>query len=381
MKKIKIATIFGTRPEVIKLASFIKAVEEDPTCTSITCSTTQHRDLQNEVLSLFQIQPDYDLDIMINGQDLFHITNIILDRIKHVLDKENPDYLVVQGDTTTAFSAALAGFYKKIPIVHIEAGLRTGNIYRPFPEEMNRSLISRLTTLHMAPTQEAVDNLHNEGIIQNVFKVGNTIVDSVQWVLQNCPPKNEFIKEKINSPEKKILITVHRRENLGAPLINICDAIKELCILYPSDTFIWPLHPNPSVQSIVFNALNGLPNLHLIKALSYSDLLPLIKICSFIISDSGGIQEESCILGKRIIILREETERTEVVKSGLGVLVGSNKEKIITYFKDFVTLCETFPKKGNINHIYGLPGVSKNILSKIKVMIQNNELFETDVND
>jgi UDP-N-acetylglucosamine 2-epimerase len=238
MQKLKILTVFGTRPEVIKLAPFIKTVEEDPECTSITCATTQHRELQNDILNLFQIKPDYDLDIMVEGQDLFYVTKVLLEKIKEVLDKEAPDFIVVQGDTTTTFVAALAGFYKKIPIVHIEAGLRTGNIYSPFPEEANRSLVSRIATFHMAPTQNAVENLALENIFTNVFKVGNTIVDSVQWSLENFVPHSEFIKEIIKSPMQKVLITAHRRENFGEPMSNICVAVKNLCNQYPECIFI-----------------------------------------------------------------------------------------------------------------------------------------------
>lgn len=364
MQKLKILTVFGTRPEVIKLAPFIKAVEEDPGCISITCATTQHRELQNEILSLFQIRPDYDLDLMIKGQDLFHITNTILDRIKAVLEKENPDFIVVQGDTTTAFVAALAGFYMKIPVVHIEAGLRTGNLYSPFPEEANRSLISKIATLHMAPTEKAVDNLAKEGIFKNVFMVGNTVVDSVHWALKNCVAQNELIKEKIKSSETKILITVHRRENFGGPLKNICTAIKELCAFYPEYSFIWPMHPNPNVRSIISQSLQRIDNLHLIEPLPYADLLLLINSCSLILSDSGGIQEEACILGKPILVLREETERQEVIESGLGVLVGAEQDKIIQNF------IGAFPTKDNNQYrsVYGVLGVSKKIVSLIKDM-------------
>lgn len=365
MQKLKILTVFGTRPEVIKLAPFIKAVEADLECISVTCATTQHRELQNDILNLFKIKPDYDLDIMMQGQDLFHITNILLEKIKFVLNSENPDLIIVQGDTTTTFAAALAGFYKKIPIVHIEAGLRTGNIYGPFPEEANRSLVSRIATFHMAPTQNAVDNLASEGISENVFMLGNTIVDSVHWGLENFVPQNEFIKEKIESSEKKILITVHRRENFGKPLTNICASIKDLCTLYPEHTFIWPVHPNPNIKTIVYETLQNIHNLHLIEPLPYSDLLLLVKSCCLILSDSGGIQEEACILGKKIIILREETERPEVVEAGFGVLAGADREKIYHSFKELTNKIDKSPEE-TAHNIYGLPGISENILLKIK---------------
>lgn len=369
MQKLKILTVFGTRPEVIKLAPFIKAVETDPTCIGVTCATTQHRELQNDILRIFEIRPDYDLDIMIEGQDLFHITNCLLEKIKTVLNNESPDCIVVQGDTTTAFVAALAAFYKKIPIVHIEAGLRTGKLYSPFPEEANRSLISRLATIHMAPTQKAVDNLTREGISKNVFMVGNTIVDSVQWALDNFTPNSEFIKETIKSPQKKILITVHRRENFGEPLSNICAAIKDLCTSYPEYIFVWPIHPNPNVGTTVFEMLKGIGNLHLIEPLPYSDLLLFINACSLILSDSGGIQEEACILRKRIIILREDTERPEVIEAGFGILVGADRDKICDCFKQYADDSNVLSTTNLVDNIYGTVGVSKNILSKIKEVI------------
>ncbi len=363
MPKLKILTIFGTRPEVIKLAPFIKAIEADSECISVTCATTQHRELQNDILNLFKIKPNYDLDIMIQDQDLFYITNILLEKIKTVLNNENPDLIVVQGDTTTAFVAALAGFYKKIPIVHAEAGLRTGNLYSPFPEEANRVLIAHLATLHMAPTQRAVNNLAREGVFENVFMVGNTIVDSVYWALENFVPYSEFIKEIIKSPKQKILITVHRRENFGEPLNNICMAIKDLCRLYPECTFVWPVHPNPNVRTVVFQLLQGIDNLHLMEPLPYSDLLLFINACSLILSDSGGIQEEACILGKNIIILRNETERPEVVEAGYGVLAGADQDQILLFFNKFINLSSSKNMKENI---YGRLGVSKKILSEIK---------------
>ncbi len=303
---------------------------------------------------------------MQEGQDLFYITEKILSGLKGILAIEKPDYIVVQGDTTTAFSAALAGFYQKIPVVHIEAGLRTGNIYSPYPEEANRSLISRIATLHMAPTQMAVENLVKEGIAKNVFKTGNTIVDSVYWVLANFIQKNEFIKKKVASPENKVLITVHRRENFGEPLKDICNTICDLCKQYPEYSFIWPVHPNPNIKLVVHELLKSVPNLYLIEPLSYADLLFLINASSLIISDSGGIQEEACILGKNIIILREDTERPEVVDAGYGLLAGSNRKMIFESFDKFLKIFKKPVKSKGSKEIYGAQGVSKNILLKIK---------------
>lgn len=357
MRKIKILTVFGTRPEVIKLAPIIKAIKADEKFTSITCATTQHTDLQNDVLELFGIKPDYDLNIMQEGQDLYHITETVLNRIKKVLDTERPDYTIVQGDTTTAFAAALASFYQKIPVVHVEAGLRTGNMYSPFPEEVNRCLISRLTTLHMAPTKQAVQNLAQERITQNVHNTGNTIVDAVEWIKQN----NISIKNASNN--RIILATVHRRENFGEPLHHICAAIRELAFQHKDCMFVWPVHPNPNVKQYIYKAMEDVQNVRLCPPVSYSELVHFISKSDLVLSDSGGIQEESCILGKRILILREETERPEVVEMGFGVLVGSDHQKIVHTFNSFINKKQN--ETSNLISPYGEVGVSQRILNTI----------------
>lgn len=364
-KKIKILSVFGTRPEVIKLAPFIKAVESDSKCISITCATTQQRELQNDILSLFEIKPDYDLDIMKINQDLPYITNATITGVTTILERERPDFLVIQGDTTTAFASALASYYKKIPVVHIEAGLRTNNIYSPFPEEANRALISKIATLHMTPTPNAQENLKHEGIVQNVFMVGNTIVDSVQWGIENFKTQSSFIQDIIDTPNSKVLITLHRRENFGEPLHHICEAIEHLCQLYPNITFVWPIHPNPNIKVHVKEFLAHLPNLRLIEPLAYNDLLLLMNVCKLILSDSGGIQEEASILGKNIIILRENTERIEIVHSGIGVLVGYNKEMILKNFTHMIQK-SSHQQSTQSESLYGAPGISQLILNKIK---------------
>ncbi|MDP4840893.1 MAG: UDP-N-acetylglucosamine 2-epimerase (non-hydrolyzing), partial [Alphaproteobacteria bacterium] len=243
------------------------------------------------------------------------------------------------------------------------AGLRTGDISSPFPEEANRVLISKIATLHMAPTPKAKNNLINEGVVENVFMVGNTIVDSVDWGVKNFSTHDPLIKQIIENGKQKILITVHRRENFGTPLKEICSAIKELCKQYIEIDFIWPIHPNPNVTLIVREALQHIPNLYMIKPLPYGALLTLINHSSLLISDSGGIQEEASILGKKIIVLREETERMEIIEAGIGTLVGSDKDKIIKEVHKALS-----ESKGHINtqNVYGTPGVSQEILEKIK---------------
>jgi len=363
MKKMKILTVFGTRPEVIKLAPFIKAVEADNACLSITCATTQHKELQDDVLKLFDIIPHYNLDIMREDQDLFFVSGTILARIKLVLEKEFPDFVVVQGDTTTAFISALSAFYYKIPVVHIEAGLRTGNMYGPFPEEINRNLISKIASFHMAPTLRAVENLARENVHHHVFHVGNTIVDAVETVLSSFSISSN-IQKLLDNSKNIILITVHRRENFGEPLQEVCEAIHQLSQIFSDMSFIWPVHPNPNIKNYVTQSRSFLPNVHLIEPVSYSDLVLLLNNSDLILTDSGGIQEESCILGKQILILRNETEREEVIESGLGELVGTSQEKIISAAKKILSRpteeCNTF------KNIYGLPGVSQKILEIMK---------------
>ena len=364
--KTKIFTVFGTRPEVIKLAPFIKAVEKDTECISVTCATTQQRELQNDILALFKITPDYDLDIMKSNQDLAYITNATITGITDIIEKEKPDFLVVQGDTTTAFASALAGFYKQIPVVHIEAGLRTYDMFSPFPEEGNRCLISKLATLHMTPTQQAQANLKKEGIDSHVFMVGNTIVDSIEWGIKHFIAQNGAIQDIIETPNKKVLITLHRRENFGEPLQEICDAVAFLCKKHPEIVFVWPTHPNPNIKLYVTKTLAHVRNLQLLEPLAYNDLLLLMNACTLILSDSGGIQEEACILGKNIIVLRDNTERMEIIHAGLGILAGHNKDKILKSFEDMLANSPQANDEQS-NRLYGSPGVSQVILNNIKL--------------
>ena len=357
MKKIKILAVVGTRPEVIKVAPLIMAAKEFSEIDLRLCVTSQQRELQNEALSLFKIKAEYDLDIMVPNQDLYHITEKVLSGLKTILDEFQPNYIVIQGDTTTAFAASLAGFYNKIKVAHLEAGLRTYDKYSPFPEEVNRQLISRIADLHFAPTHKAVSYLKKEGIKKGIYKVGNTIVDSVTWGVSNFKSNLKYLNRDL----KKVLITVHRRENFGQPLLEICQAVLELSQLYPEIKFIWPVHPNPNVKNVVNSKLKGIANVILEEPLLYSDLLMLINQSDVILSDSGGIQEESCILGKKIIILRNDTERPEVVESGFGKLAGSDIKKI----RDMFIIAIRSSKKSKVKNLYGEEGVSKKILNII----------------
>ncbi|AIK96943.1 non-hydrolyzing UDP-N-acetylglucosamine 2-epimerase [Candidatus Odyssella acanthamoebae] len=364
MTPIKILTVFGTRPEVIKLIPLIKAFENDPHIINITCATTQHREMQNDLLDLFAITPTYNLDVMKNGQDLFYITETILHKLNPILQREQPDFLIVQGDTTTAFAAALSAFYNKIAVVHLEAGLRTRNIFSPFPEEANRSLISRIASLHMTPTDQATHNLNKEDITQGVYQVGNTIVDSIYMILEHFTA-SASIKEFVETDKKKILVTAHRRENFGIGIKSICSAVHKLSQQFPDHIFIWPVHPNPNIKPVVEKQFENSKNVYLIVPLAYPDLINILKISDLILSDSGGIQEEACILGKRILVLRDETERPEVIESGYGTLVGCNEELILTHAQAALLTKELC--LNNLNpHVFGKRGVAQRILTAIK---------------
>lgn len=352
MKKIKILTAFGTRPEVIKLSPLLKALAKDNDFVSRICATTQHREMQDNAMQSLAIAADHYLDIMKHNQDLFYISESILQKIPEVLAVEKPDYLVVQGDTTTALMVGLCGFYSKIPIIHIEAGLRTHNINDPYPEETNRQLLSRIATLHMAPTTIAVNNLAAEGVTSNVYNVGNTILDSLH---------NYGTLQTSNS--KNILITVHRRENFGERIKDICLAIAELASIYSNYFFTWPVHPNPNIKEVVHKYLSTIKNINLCDPISYTQFSEMMSNSSMIISDSGGLQEEAYILGKKIIILRDATERPEVVTSGLGVLVGASREKIINAMQKFL---DNSCVISDVRNAYGEPGVADRIVKIIK---------------
>jgi|AntRauTorckE6833_2_1112554.scaffolds.fasta_scaffold00780_8 UDP-N-acetylglucosamine 2-epimerase (non-hydrolysing) len=329
MKKILIA--FGTRPEVIKLAPVIKALKGD--FELILLHSGQHRDLVEPMFSLFEITPDIDLKIMKPGQDLFSITAELLPKMKTSLEKYKPDYVMVQGDTTTSYLAALSAFYCKIPVLHVEAGLRSHNIYNPFPEEMNRKQISQLAHIHFAPTDLNKQDLLNEGLSENRIHVtGNTVIDALELIkssetFNDASPK---ILSKVSSDEKLIVLTAHRRENHGEPLVSIFKAVDQLLQAIPDLKVIFPVHPNPKVKDAIEKT--GINSERLIQTspLEYLPFLHVLGRADLILTDSGGIQEEAAALGKPILVLRNETERHELIEAGLGELVGTDTAKIIS---------------------------------------------------
>jgi UDP-N-acetylglucosamine 2-epimerase (non-hydrolysing) len=320
-----ICCVIGTRPEVIKMAPLIKTLEQTTWAKPYVLATAQHREILDTMLDVFHIKVDKDLNIMLHNQDLANLTSRLIESLNREMTHEF-DAVLAEGDTTTVLAAAIVCFYKKIPFGHVEAGLRTDNMYNPFPEEMNRVLASKITAWHFAPTKQAVDNLLNEGIPKrSIYLTGNTIIDSL-YTISNL---NLTADVPCDINKRFILITAHRRENFGAPLQNICQGLAELAKRFPDTDFIYPVHPNPHVVQVVYPYLSDRENIKLIKPIDYIQFVSLMKKAYFIISDSGGVEEEAPALGKPILVLRDKTERPEVIELGMGYLVGSNKEKII----------------------------------------------------
>ena len=337
MKKVLI--VFGTRPEAIKMAPLVKEFEKNKDYFDIkVCVTAQHREMLDQVLELFEIMPNYDLNIMKQGQDLFDVTSKILLSMRDILNDFMPNIVLVHGDTTTTIATAQAAFYLKIPVGHVEAGLRTGNIYSPWPEEANRLLTTQISKYHFAPTKTNKFNLLKEHVPeQNIIITGNTVIDTLFLILEKIKNDEELTKKLHNkikdfgyklSERRLVLITGHRRENFGDGFLNICNALKELAEKHSDVDFVYPVHLNPNVQEPVNKILSDIDNVYLIKPLDYLPFVYLLNHCYLILTDSGGIQEEAPSLGKPVLVMRDTTERPEAVESGTVVLVGTDKENI-----------------------------------------------------
>ncbi|MCD6094287.1 MAG: UDP-N-acetylglucosamine 2-epimerase (non-hydrolyzing) [Candidatus Omnitrophica bacterium] len=369
MKKIMI--LFGTRPEAIKLVPVIQELRKYPrTFKIVICVTAQHRQMLDQVLEPFSIRPDYDLNVMQVNQKLTELTANILLSMEEVLKKERPDLVLVQGDTTTTFVEALSAFYHKISVAHIEAGLRTYNKFHPYPEEINRQLVSTLADLHFAPTDLAKKNLMKGGIDKSkIFVTGNTIVDALYMISRKIHNVN-FLKEIDFQNEKLLLITAHRRENFGRPLTEICRAIKEIVRNNPEVEVIYPVHLNPSVQKTARKILGGVERVHLIKPLAYIDFLYLMSKCYLILTDSGGIQEEAPSFGKPVLVLREVTERPEAIMIGTAKLVGSNRNNIVNQAEILLYNKTAYNKMIKRVNPYGDGKASKRIVSTLKRVLR-----------
>jgi UDP-N-acetylglucosamine 2-epimerase (non-hydrolysing) len=360
MKKILI--VFGTRPEAIKMAPLVKVLEKEPSFILKVCITAQHREMLDQILELFEIKPNYDLNIMRPNQDLYEITSNILLNIKKVLEDFMPDIVLVHGDTTTTSATALAAFYQKIKVGHIEAGLRTRDKYRPFPEEINRQITGVIANYHFAPTKTSAENLLLENKPKNnIFITGNSVIDALFWVLnkieRNKNLKNQIISS-INSQyklsnKKFILVTGHRRENFGQSFIEICKALKSIAINNPNIDIVYPVHLNPNVQQPVNKILSNISNIYLIKPLKYELFVYLMSRSYFIITDSGGIQEEAPSLGKPVLVIRDKTERPEALEANTVKLVGTNSQTIIEEAQNLLNNTIEYNKMSKAHNPYG----------------------------
>ena len=370
MKKVML--VFGTRPEAIKMAPLVKEFQKQPKrVETVVCVTGQHREMLDQVLKIFDIKPDYDLNIMKQGQDLYDVTARVLTGMRDVLKEVKPDVVLVHGDTTTSTAAALAAFYQQIPVGHVEAGLRTHNIYSPWPEEMNRLLTGRLATYHFSPTPLSRNNLIKESDDdRNIIITGNTVIDALYWVVDKIKNNKELDNEledilskagydvnRLNNGKKLVLITGHRRENFGDGFINMCTAIKDLTVKYPDLDFVYPMHLNPNVRKPIHEVfgenLSGLKNMFFIEPLEYLSFVYLMEKSSIVLTDSGGIQEEAPGLGKPVLVMRDTTERPEALDAGTVKLVGTDYNKIVNEVSSLIDDKAAYEKMSKAVNPYG----------------------------
>jgi len=367
---MKVLVVIGTRPEAIKMVSLIKTLEADLSVK--VCVTGQHREMLDQVLGIFDIVPDYDLSIMRPGQDLFDITTKVILGIKQVLLLESPDLVLVHGDTTTGMAAAIAAFYLKIKVGHIEAGLRTNNLLSPFPEEFNRQIIGKIATCHFAPTHQAQNNLLSEGVKEkNIVITGNTVIDTLLLAVEKSK-KTPFGRDLLKvldflteGKAKMVLITGHRRENFGKGLQEICRAIENLAHLHPQVKFVYPVHLNPNVQEPVYRILSDIDNVYLIKPQSYLSFVKLLNYSCLVLTDSGGIQEEAPSLGKPVLVMRDTTERPEAIEAKVAKLVGTDFDSIVKEVNLLLTDHEVYQNMSVAVNPYGDGNACKRILKEI----------------
>lgn len=359
-----ILVVFGTRPEAIKMAPIVHALKSHGNIDVKICVTAQHREMLDQVLSMFEITPDFDFNIMRNGQDLFDVTSKVMLKMRDLLKDISPKIVMVHGDTTTSSAAAMASFYLNVPVAHVEAGLRTNDFRAPFPEEFNRRLTGMVSAIHFAPTATSRQNLLNEGVDANdIFVTGNSVIDSLFMALERIRTKPDLSKqvhETIDNhlsfdwrSNKYVLITGHRRENFGHGFLEICTAIADLADAYPNLHFVYPVHFNPNVQGPVQDMLSGRSNIHLIEPLDYFPFVELLNHCHIVLTDSGGIQEEAPSLGKPVLVMRDVTERPEALEAGTVKLVGASHENIVGAIKTLMEEEGAYEKMAKAINPYG----------------------------
>ena len=378
-----ILIVFGTRPEAIKMAPLVRAFNEDKEIDSAICITAQHRQMLDQVLTLFDIKPDYDLDIMEHGQDLFDVTSKILLKMRKTITDVKPKLVLVHGDTTTSMITAMACFYLSVPIAHVEAGLRTNNMLAPFPEEFNRRVTGLISQLHFAPTEKSRDNLLKEGVDPDIISVtGNTVIDALHWalsIIRNDETVKRSVKQKLDEQipfdyesQKFILITGHRRENFGEGFLEICEAISTLADKYQEVNFVYPVHLNPNVTQPVNKILSKKKNVFLIQPLEYLAFIYLLSNCHLVLTDSGGIQEEAPSLGKPVLVMRDTTERPEAVEAGTVKLVGAQKHRIIEGVSELLDNADCYNEMSKSLNPYGDGTATPTIVTEVKRFLKKD---------
>lgn len=367
MKKIKVMSVFGTRPEAAKMCPLVRVMSEDSAFESVVCLTGQHREMLHQVTDFFGVKADYDLDIMKPNQTITSITSDVLRELGSVLEEASPDLVLVHGDTTTSFAAALAAFYHKIPVGHVEAGLRTHDRYSPYPEEMNRCLTARLATYHYAPTVNNRENLNREGIRENIYVTGNTVLDAFKYTVRdNYRFMNPQLAELDFTHGRYMLLTAHRRENLGEGIENICRATLRIVESHPDLYVIYPVHLNPAVRNTVFPLLSGHPRILLVDPLELTDMHNLMGRASLCMTDSGGLQEEVPAFGVPVLVLRSETERPEAVDAGTVRVVGTDVENIVREADKLLCDRNAYEAMAHAVNPYGDGHASERIVGHIK---------------
>ena len=371
----KVLLVFGTRPEAIKMCPLVKEFQKYPLdFETVVCVTGQHREMLDQVLDIFGVKPDYDLNIMKQGQDLYDVTARVLTGMRDVLDAVKPDVVLVHGDTTTSMAAAMAAFYRQIPVGHVEAGLRTHNLYSPWPEEMNRQVTGRIAEYDFAPTPLSRQNLLNEGVPEERITVtGNTVIDALHWVVENVlakgyQPKDPSVASLLQDDRRKVLITGHRRENFGEGFISMCTAIRDLARKYPEVDFVYPMHLNPNVRKPIRQVFGDHPaeNLHFIEPLDYLDFVYLMSRSYIVLTDSGGIQEEAPGLGKPVLVMRDTTERPEALEAGTVKLVGTDYDRIVSEVSSLLDDLAAYDAMSHAVNPYGDGKACPRIVEKLK---------------
>ena len=377
---IKVMTVFGTRPEAIKMAPVVLELQKHADqIQTIVAVTAQHRQMLDQVLDLFQITPDYDLDIMSQGQTLYDITTKSLMGLKDVLAKEKPDLVLVHGDTTTTFAGALASYYQQVPVGHVEAGLRTGDIYSPFPEEMNRKLTGAIAAIHFAPTATAKANLLKENVNpSHIYVTGNTVIDALMTTVAGDYDFGDDLKDVDFQNHRVILLTTHRRENLGEPMRHIYKALRRIIEEIPDTEIVFPVHRNPLVRKVVEAELAGVDRIHLIDPMEYEPFANLMSLSSLVLTDSGGIQEEAPSLGKPVLVLRNTTERPEAVEAGTVRLIGTDKDVVYAETKRLLTDQAAYDAMSNAVNPYGDGKASQRIVQAILHAFAGEEAVPDD---